>query len=77
MVKFHSNMKSFCDKMMALANEQVPPRPVASALDYHSLHAWENIVRNIGQNGSDEANKKFRGGATFTVIRDAELNMFL
>jgi len=68
-------MKSFCDKMMVLANEQVPPRPVATALDYHSLHIWENIVRNIGQKGYDEADKKF-GGATFTVIRDAELNMF-
>ena len=59
MVKFHSNMlKSFCDKMMVLANEQVPSHPVASALDYHSLHIWENIVRNIGQKGSDEADKK-------------------
>ena len=76
MVKFHSNMKSFCDKMMVLANEQVPPRPVASALDYHSLHIWKNIVRNISQKeGSDEADKKF-GGASFTIIRDAELIMF-
>ena len=60
---------------MVLANEQVPPRPVALALDYHSLHIWENIVRNIGQKGSDEADKKI-GGAIFTIIRDAELNMF-
>jgi hypothetical protein len=60
---------------MVLANEQVPSHPVASALDYHSLHIWENIVRNIGQKGSDEADKKF-GGASFTIIRDAELIMF-
>jgi len=55
------------------------PDPVNVPLDMlpgsYPFVNWENIVCNIGQKGSDEADKKF-GGATFTIIRDAELNMF-